>query len=133
MNKYLAPAVLTSLSLLLSVSPVQAQTAPAAPAAPAAAAKPMVVKVNLNEWTMGMSDMKVKGPVSFEVVNDGKFPHALAIEGKIGDQSFELSTGWLKAGEKTTLTVNLPAGTYNAYCPVGEHESKGMKSDLTFE
>jgi uncharacterized cupredoxin-like copper-binding protein len=127
MNRFLAPAVIAALSVLLSTSPAAAQTAPAE------AAKPTVIKVELNEWTMGMSDMKVKGAVSFEVVNVGKYPHALAIEGKIGDQDFEISTGWLKAGEKTILLVNLPAGTYNAYCPVPGHEGKGMKSDLTFE
>lgn len=112
--------------LVLIASSVQA-------AAPATPAKPTVVQVKLNEWTMGLDAMKVKGPVQFEVVNDGKYPHALAIEGSIGGKDFELSTGWLKAGEKTTLLVNLPAGTYNSYCPVPGHEAKGMKSPLTFE
>ncbi len=96
-------------------------------------AKPQVIQVKLNEWTMGLETMKVKGPVQFEVINAGKYPHALAIEGKIGDKDFEISTGWLKAGEKTTLMVNLPSGTYNSYCPVPGHEEKGMKSALTFE
>jgi len=112
--------------LALIASPVQA-------AAAATPAKPAVVQVNLNEWTMGLDAIKVKGPVQFEVVNTGKYPHALAIEGTIGGKDFELSTGWLKAGEKTTLLVNLPAGTYNSYCPVPGHEAKGMKSPLTFE
>ena len=124
MNRKVTIGALAGLSLLLSTLPAQAQ---------GAAAKPTVIQVKLNEWTMGMETMKVKGAVTFEVTNTGKFPHALAIEGKIGDKDFELSTGWLKAGEKTTLTVNLPAGTYNAYCPVPGHEGKGMKSDLTFE
>ena len=31
------------------------------------------------------------------------------------------------------MGVNLPAGTYNVYCPVPGHEGKGMKSNLTFE
>jgi uncharacterized cupredoxin-like copper-binding protein len=124
MNRKVTIGALAGLSLLLSALPVQAQ---------GTAAKPTVIQVKLNEWTMGMETMKVKGPVTFEVTNTGKYPHALAIEGKMGDQDFEISTGWLKAGEKTTLIVHLPAGTYNAYCPVPGHEGKGMKSDLTFE
>lgn len=112
--------------LVLITSSVQAAT-------PAKPAKPAVVQVKLNEWTMGLDAMKVKGPVQFEVTNTGKYPHALAIEGTIGGEKFELSTGWLKPGEKTTLLVSLPAGTYNSYCPVPGHEAKGMKSPLTFE
>ncbi|THF87456.1 hypothetical protein E7T09_09205 [Deinococcus sp. KSM4-11] len=80
-----------------------------------------------------MAPMKVKGAVMFNVENAGKFPHALAIEGKIGGQDFEISTPVLKPGEKTTLMVKLPAGTYNIYCPVGKHEAQGMKADLVIE
>jgi len=108
-------------------------TAAGAQGSAPAPAKPTVVQVNLNEWTMGLESMKVTGPVTFAVTNTGKYPHALAVEGKIGGKDFEISTGWLKAGEKTTLTIDLPAGTYNAYCPVPGHEGKGMKSDLTFQ
>ncbi|MGY2896239.1 plastocyanin/azurin family copper-binding protein [Deinococcus sp. UYEF24] len=125
MNKKTTMLVLSGLSLLLAAGPARAQGADAA--------KPQVVQVKLNEWTMGLETMKVKGPVQFEVTNTGKYPHAMAIEGTLGGKPFEISTGWLKAGEKTTLTVNLPAGTYNSYCPVPGHEAKGMKSDLTFE
>ena len=124
MNTKMLFSALAGLSLLLAPVPVLAQ---------GSAAKPTVVQVKLSEWSMGLGTMKVKGPVQFEVVNVGKYPHALAIEGKIGDQVFEISTGWLKAGEKTTLSLNLPSGTYTSYCPVPGHEEKGMKSDLTFE
>lgn len=106
--------------------------APAATPAPAAAA-PMVVKVKLNEWTMGLGAMKVKGPVQFEVVNEGQFPHALTIEGEIGGKPFEITTGRLLKGEKTTLIVNLPPGVYNTICPVGNHATRGMMDPLTFE
>ncbi len=125
MNNKAMLGALAGCSLFLASMPVLAQGS--------AAAKPTVVQVRLSEWTMGLGAMKVKGPVQFEIMNAGKYPHALAIRGKIGDQAFEVSTGWLKAGEKTTLSLNLPGGTYTSYCPVPGHEEEGMKSDLTFE
>jgi uncharacterized cupredoxin-like copper-binding protein len=32
----------------------------------------------------------------------------------------------LRRGERTTLTVRLAPGTYKWYCPVGDHERRGM-------
>lgn len=139
MDKRWIVGTLTGLGLLAACMPSLAQTATpaAAPAAaPAAeAAKPTEITMKLNEWTMGMDmpDMKVKGPVTFNLENVGKFPHTLAIRGKIGDQEFMISSAVLKAGEKTSLTVTLPPGTYTTYCPVGKHEAQGMKADLVVE
>ncbi|GHF38138.1 putative cupredoxin-like copper-binding protein [Deinococcus metalli] len=129
MNKRVLVGSLAGLGLLAAALPSLAQSTPAPAAAPTA------VTMKLMEWTMGMdmTPMKAKGPVTFNIENVGKFPHALAIEGKIGGQDFELSTVVLKPGEKTSLTVNLPAGTYTVYCPVGKHEEQGMKADLVIE
>lgn len=142
MNHRLILIALTGLGLLAACTPTMASMshdmAPVAAqaATPAAApAAPVTITMKLTEWTMGMdmSPMKAKGPVMFMVENVGKFPHALAVEGKIGGKDFELSTIVLKPGEKTSLMVQLPPGTYNVYCPVGKHEAQGMKADLIIE
>jgi len=44
-----------------------------------------------------------------------------------------VSSVLLKAGEKTSLTVSLPAGTYTVYCPLPGHADKGMKGTLTVQ
>ncbi|WP_309573058.1 cupredoxin domain-containing protein [Deinococcus sp.] len=127
MNKRMIVGTLSALALLAVAMPSHAQdTAPA---------KPTDITMKLAEWTMGMdmTPMKAKGAVMFNVENAGKYPHALAIEGKIGGKDFEISTAVLKPGEKTTLMVTLPAGTYTVYCPVGKHEAQGMKADLVIE
>lgn len=128
MNRRVLIGSLAGLGLLMAALPSGAQTAPEA-------AAPTTITMKLTEWTMGMdmAPMKAKGPIVFMIENVGKFPHTLAIEGKIGGQDFEISSPVLKAGEKTSLMVTLPAGTYNVYCPVGKHEAQGMKADLVVE
>lgn len=98
-----------------------------------AADKPQVVAVKLSEWSMGMMDTTVKGSAEFEVSNEGKYPHLFTIEGKIGGKSIKVSSSLLKAGEKTALTISLPAGTYFVYCPIPGHADQGMKGTLTFQ
>ncbi|HEU4941131.1 MAG TPA: hypothetical protein VFT97_05890, partial [Candidatus Eisenbacteria bacterium] len=69
------------------------------------------------------------GPVVFEVTNTGKVPHALEIEGS----GVEKSTPRLVSGATATLTMDLGAGKYEAYCPVGKgsHKMLGMESHLS--
>jgi plastocyanin len=62
------------------------------------------------------------GVIAFEATNDGQSPHALAIIGPAG----QARTQTLKPGERTTVEVRLPPGTYKWYCPVGDHEQRGM-------
>ncbi len=62
------------------------------------------------------------GVIGFEATNDGQAPHALAVVGPAG----QARTQTLKPGERTTVEVRLPPGTYKWYCPVGDHERRGM-------
>jgi plastocyanin len=62
------------------------------------------------------------GLVAFEVTNDGESLHALAIVGPAG----QTRTQTLRPGERTTVEVRLPPGTYKWYCPVDDHERRGM-------
>jgi len=62
------------------------------------------------------------GVVAFEATNDGQVAHALAVVGPAG----QARTQTLKPGERTTVEVRLPPGTYKWYCPVADHERRGM-------
>jgi hypothetical protein len=91
---------------------------------------PSTVKVNLSEWKVQLSPASVpSGPVLFEVSNVGKIPHALEVEGR----GLEKSTPQIKPGATITLKLDLRAGSYEAYCPVGKgsHKMLGMIDHLT--
>jgi uncharacterized cupredoxin-like copper-binding protein len=62
------------------------------------------------------------GLIAFEATNDGQSLHALAVIGPAG----QARTQTLRPGERTTVEVRLPPGTYKWYCPVDDHERRGM-------
>jgi plastocyanin len=62
------------------------------------------------------------GLIAFEATNDGQSRHALAVVGPAG----QVRTQTLRPGERTTVEVRLPPGTYKWYCPVDDHERRGM-------
>jgi plastocyanin len=68
------------------------------------------------------------GEVSIELVNDSPTPHAVEVEGNGVEEESETITGG-----NTTLTVDLEAGEYVFYCPVGNHRQGGMEGTLTVE
>jgi hypothetical protein len=87
------------------------------------------VKVNLSEWKVQLSPARVPaGSVVFEVSNAGTIPHAFEIEGR----GLEKSTPQIQPGATATLRLDLGAGRYEAYCPVGKgsHKMLGMMSRL---
>src|SRR6476620_4069395 len=92
--------------------------------------KPNTVQVTLSEWKVSLTPKAVPpGPVVLEVTNSGEVPHALEIEGR----GIEKSTPQIMPGASATLALNLRAGTYEAYCPVGKgsHKMLGMISSLS--
>ena len=62
------------------------------------------------------------GRIAFQATNDGVVSHALAVDGPSGP----VSTRALRPGERATITLVLPAGTYKWYCPIADHEQRGM-------
>jgi plastocyanin len=68
------------------------------------------------------------GEVSIELVNDSSVPHAVEVEGNGVEEESETITA-----STTTLTVDLEAGEYVFYCPVGNHRQGGMEGTLTVE
>jgi plastocyanin len=68
------------------------------------------------------------GSVTVKLVNESSVPHAVEVEGNGVEEESETVT----AGE-TELTVDLEAGEYTFYCPVGQHRQNGMEGTLTVE
>jgi len=95
----------------------------------AAAAPATTVKVSLSEWKVQLTPGRVPpGAVTFAISNTGSIPHAFEVEGR----GLEKEIPQLKPGETTTLRVDLRAGRYEVYCPIGKgsHEMLGMKNVL---
>ncbi len=87
------------------------------------------VKLSETEFKITPADPSVKkaGPVTFEVTNDGQTDHALEVEGPSG----EAKTETIAPGKSASLNVDLSkAGTYEMYCPIGNHKAMGMKGDV---
>ena len=72
-------------------------------------------------------DVKKPGVVEFQVENAGGVTHALEVE----SEDLEAETEDIAPGDSATLKVDLPAGTYELYCPIGDHEEQGMTGELT--
>ena len=66
------------------------------------------------------------GKVTLKLVNDSAVPHAIEVEGNGVEEETKTIT-------KSTadVTVDLKPGTYEYYCPVGDHKAQGMKGTLT--
>jgi plastocyanin len=71
-------------------------------------------------------ELEAPGTYAFEVVNDGQVAHALEVEG----EGIEEETETLEPGQRETLTVDLDSGSYELYCPVGDHKERGMTGTL---
>jgi uncharacterized cupredoxin-like copper-binding protein len=83
--------------------------------------------VHLVDYEIHMPQEFAAGRVVFNVENGGKEEHAFEVEGNGVHQETEVLT----AGNRTTMEVNLAPGTYKVYCPVGDHEEKGMTTTIT--
>lgn len=94
------------------------------------AADAQTVNVTLTEFRIEMPSSVPAGTVAFAVTNQGTVEHNFEVEGEGIEEEFEEN---LKPGETKTLTVDLALGTYEVYCPVGNHEDEGMTTELAVE
>ena len=67
------------------------------------------------------------GTYTFEATNDGGVDHSLEIEGS----GVEEVTETIGPGESASITVDLESGTYEMYCPIGNHRDLGMSGEVT--
>ena len=88
------------------------------------------VNLTAADFKFNPSDPTVSsGDVSFNLKNDGQTTHSLEIENVNGqDKGLE---GTVSPGQSGTLKLNLPAGKYEFYCPVGNHKQMGMTGEIT--
>jgi len=68
------------------------------------------------------------GSYTFAVENTGNAPHDLVIKGPGVDS---VRTQVLEKGAKGEVTVALQPGTYEVWCSVGNHRSRGMETTIT--
>ncbi len=66
------------------------------------------------------------GRVTIAFDNPSRVPHAVEVEGNGVEEETETITD-----ASAKLTVDLDAGEYEFYCPVGNHEQAGMVGTLT--
>ena len=87
----------------------------------ALAADPSALKFDKTELTAKA------GKVTITMDNPSDIPHAVEIEGN-GVEEEGKTVG---KGEQSIATADLKAGTYDFYCPVGDHRAEGMEGKLT--
>jgi uncharacterized cupredoxin-like copper-binding protein len=86
---------------------------------------PKSVDVTETEFKIAAPNKVPTGAIRFEVANDGKIAHDLAIKGT-GNKTKEIP-----AGGTAELEADLKPGKYELYCTVPGHEQAGMKLTIT--
>lgn len=95
---------------------------------PAAAVE--TIDVSETEYALDPANPTIEraGEVVFNVSNDGDVVHALEVEGPGGEQETEE----IDPGQSATLRVDFDrAGSYEWYCPIGNHRELGMEGEIT--
>lgn len=86
-----------------------------------------IAAVSLVDYALvGPTRVARAGVISIEVTNDGTVRHALAVDAPAG----RVSTDALRPGERATFAIRLPPGRYKWYCPIADHEQRGMAGRL---
>jgi uncharacterized cupredoxin-like copper-binding protein len=70
------------------------------------------------------------GKVTLKVTNAGSAVHALDIEEAAGDGK-DVESGVISPGSSKTVTAAIKPGTYEWYCPIGDHRQEGMEGKIT--
>jgi len=89
------------------------------------------IRISENEFSLNPSTVTLQqtGTYEFEVMNDGQITHALEIEEEGGGA--EAETGDIAAGQTKTIRFTFSAeGTYEMYCPIGNHKDQGMRGTI---
>jgi len=82
------------------------------------------VQVSEKEFKITLPSTTLKpGSYTFDLSNDGKIQHDLAIDGPGVSNA---KTPLINGGQHATLKVKLTAGTYDFYCSVPGHKQLGM-------
>jgi plastocyanin len=104
------------------------QPATSAQSSPAAAGTQVDVTMKEFSFAIAKQDLTA-GTYTFMLNNAGTMPHAMAIKGPGIDPEKQSDT--IGGGQQGTLTVTLQPGSYDVWCPVGNHRAQGMETTLT--
>lgn len=111
-------------------------SAPSSGGASATASSPPSSQPASNQVTVQMTDFHLAlsqqnftpGTYTFVAVNSGQAVHAIEVDGPgVSDQQ----TDDVQPGQTARLTVTLQPGSYEMYCPVDGHKTKGMDTHFT--
>ena len=92
--------------------------------APQMTAEGDTVQVTLTEFEIQMPSQIEAGVTTFEIMNEGSVEHNFEIE---NEQMEKMLVSPIAPGATATMTVDLEPGTYEVYCPVADHEDRGME------
>jgi uncharacterized cupredoxin-like copper-binding protein len=87
------------------------------------------IEIGETEFALDPANIQVDetGTVTFQVTNNGSIPHALEVDG----QGIEEETETIEPGASAQLIVVLSKeGSYELYCPIGDHRDQGMEGEL---
>jgi len=89
-----------------------------------------IVTAGLTEFNIELSQASLSpGTYTFVAEEKGQQPHALSIKGPGVDSA---TTPVIQpGGASQRLTVTLQSGTYELWCPVGNHRQQGMELTIT--
>ena len=88
----------------------------------------VTIQVTEREFKIALASTELKpGKVTFDVKNDGKLQHDLAIVG------MSEKTKLISPGGSSKLTVTLKPGKYELYCSVPGHKAAGMDVKITVQ
>jgi uncharacterized cupredoxin-like copper-binding protein len=86
--------------------------------------------VELTEYSIRMPQTLKAGKHVLTIVNAGKERHSIEIEGNGLEAGLSAP---LSRGDQTRWEVTLTPGTYEVYCPVNDHQEKGMTTRLVVQ
>ncbi|MDP2728915.1 MAG: cupredoxin domain-containing protein [Dehalococcoidales bacterium] len=132
-NKPIVTGLLCSVALLVALSGCSSGSQESATKSQTgASAEPaQEIKVDMGDFFYTPSDITVKsGKVRFVLTNVGATAHRFSI--KTGDTVTWTSKN-VGAGRESILEVELPPGSYNLGCTLGDHEARGAKGKLTVQ
>lgn len=92
------------------------------------------VSESTTEFSFSMSNVTVPAgqPVTFALQNAGNFPHSMVVEDTAGVTVNSPAPNSIQPGGSGALVVTFSRpGTYDFWCPVGNHRERGMVGTIT--
>lgn len=113
-----------------TASPAATPTPSATPGSVLPEPNPRSVSVASTEWAFTLSQPTVaSGTVRIEFDNSrAEDPHKLTVDGPVPHY---WAFSEVEAGGVTVERIVMPAGRYVLFCPLPEHEERGMRAVLT--